>query len=190
MAKIILSTPVTLDGFIEGPHRELDWVVADDDLHDFYADLLANAELIIYGRITYELMVSYWPIASTDPHATPGMLRFAEALNPKPKLVYSTTLQNAGWNTRVEHQILPDEILKLKAEVRGNILLGGGASLAHTFIQHGLIDEIQLVLQPTAIGAGKPLFQGLEQGLKLKYQWNHPFPSGAVALSYLLDRKA
>jgi dihydrofolate reductase len=53
MAKIILSSPVTLDGFIEGPHRELDWVVANDDLHDFYADLLANAELIIYGRITY-----------------------------------------------------------------------------------------------------------------------------------------
>jgi dihydrofolate reductase len=190
MAKVILSMNITLDGFFEGPHHELDWTIADADLHDFYADLLTHANLIIFGRVTYEMMASFWPTASTDPNVPPAMRRFAEALNPMEKMVYSTTLTQAGWNTRVVRQFLPEEFMKIKANTQGVILLGGGASLVHTFINNRLVDEILLVVHPAAIGAGKAFFQDIDHELNLQYQWIKPFPSGAVALSYLLDEKA
>jgi dihydrofolate reductase len=159
MRKVIFSIPITLDGFIEGPHRELDWVIADDELHDFYSDLLNTSDLILYGRVTYELMANYWPIAPDDPTISMGMLRFANTLNPMKKIVFSKTL-------------------------RWFILLGGGASIAKLFIEYGLIDEYQLVVQPVAIGEGTSLFGGIKDMHKLEYLWYRPFQSGAVALCY------
>jgi dihydrofolate reductase len=82
MQKVIFSIPITLDGYIEGPHRELVWVIPDDDLHDFYSDYLATKDLVVYGRVTYKLMANYWPIAPADPSATKSMLRYANTLNP------------------------------------------------------------------------------------------------------------
>lgn len=190
MRKVIFSIPITLDGFIEGPNRELDWVIADDDLHDFYTTLLRNAGIILYGRITYELMASYWPTACNDPHATDGMLNFANALNPLPKVVFSKTLQDVGWNTTVIKSVIPEEINKMKSESGGDIILGGGASLAQTFIQNGLVDEIQLMVQPVVIGAGKALFKGVDGGMKLNFKWSQTFRSGAVALCYQPHGKA
>jgi dihydrofolate reductase len=178
---------VSLDGFFEGPNRELDWSIADDDLHDFYADLLSHADLIIFGRVVYEMMASYWPTASTDPNATLGMRRFAEALNPMAKIVYSTTITHVGWNTRLLWQFLPEEFMQIKASTPGIILLGGGANLVETFIKNRLVDEIQLVVHPVALGAGRALFPRLDQVRTLQFQWIKPFPSGAVALSYLVD---
>jgi dihydrofolate reductase len=189
MRRIIFSIPTTLDGFIEGPHRELDWVIADDDLHEYYASLLKNSSIILYGRVTYELMISYWPTASNDPNATKSMVNFANALNPLPKIVFSKTLQHVGWNTTVQQAVVPEEINRMKSEPGGNIILGGGAVLAQTFIKNKLVDEIQLMVQPVAIGAGKALFQGIEGGMKLKYLRSQTFQSGAVALCYQPDGK-
>jgi dihydrofolate reductase len=189
MRKVIFSIPITIDGFIEGPQGELEWVLADDDLHDFYATLLGNAGIILYGRVTYELMTSYWPTACNDPYATDGMLNFANVLNPLPKIVFSKTLQRVGWNTIVMNEVIPEEINKMKSDPGGDIILGGGASLAQTFIQNGLVDEIQLLVQPVAIGAGMALFKGIDGGLKLNYKWSRTFQSGAVALCYQPDGK-
>ena len=186
MRKIIFSIPITLDGFIEGPNRELDWVIADDDLHDFYSNLLEKADLILFGRITYELMLGYWPTAPTDPGITPAMLRYAETVNPMKKIVYSKTLKKVDWNAQLQEAFLPEEILNLKNQPGRDILLGGGATLAGLFIQHGLVDEYQLVVQPVAIGKGKALFRNQDQ-LKLDYSWSRPFPSGAIALCYHPD---
>jgi dihydrofolate reductase len=189
MGRIILSIPITVDGFIEGPHRELDWVIADDDLHDFYTDLLKKADLILYGRVTYDLMVSYWPTADSDPSVTPAMRRFAATLNPMKKIVFSTSLKNVGWNTQVYDRLIPKDIKKMKTETNSDILLGGGAAITQAFMQHGLVDEYQLMVQPTAIGEGKRLFEGIGQSLKLKYRWSKTFQSGAVALCYQPDGK-
>lgn len=187
MRKIILSIPITLDGYIEGPHRELDWVIADDDLHDFYAHLLQNADLLLFGRVTYELMVGYWPNARSDPSITPGEARFADAINPMPKIVYSKTLEHVGWNTQVIRSADPEEIKKMKAKPGRDILLSGGATLARVFIQNGLVDEYQLMVQPVVIGAGTALFGGIRDMLKLDYLWNKPFNSGAIVLCYRPD---
>jgi dihydrofolate reductase len=187
--KVIFSIPITMDGFIEGPNRELDWVIADNDLHNYYADLLRNAGVILYGRVTYELMVNYWPTATNDHSISEGEVNFANAINPLPKIVYSTTLQHVGWNTMVMKSMIPEDIKKMKTLAGGDILLGGGASLAQTFIRNGLVDEIQLMVEPTVIGKGKALFRGIETGLKLKYLWSKTFQSGAVALCYQPDGK-
>ena len=184
MRKVIFSIPITIDGFIEGPNRELDWVTADDDLHNYYAKLLINAGIILYGRVTYELMVRYWPMATNDPSIPDAMAQFANALNPLPKIVFSNTLQHVSWNTTVMKSVNPDEIKKMKSLPGGDIMLGGGATLAQTFLQNGLVDEIQLMVQPVVLGDGKALFRGIGAGMKMNYMWSQTFPSGAVALCY------
>ena len=189
MRKIIFSIPITLDGFIEGPQRELDWVIADDDLHNYYASLLKNASVILYGRVTYELMASYWPAAHNDPSIPKSMLNFANTLNPLPKIVFSNTLQHVGWNPTVLKAVVPEEIKRLKSQSGGDIMLGGGAALAQTFFQNGLVDEIQLMVQPVVIGAGKALFSGIDRGIKLKYLRSQSFQSGTVVLCYQPDGK-
>jgi dihydrofolate reductase len=189
MGKIIMSIPITLDGFIDGPHRELDWVVADDELHNYYTQLLNHAVMMLYGRVTYQLMASYWPRATTDTTIPDSMLRIAKALDPMRKVVFSKTLNKVGWNTQVKKLLIPEEIKKMKAEANGDILLSGGAAITQAFIAQGLVDEFQLVVQPVAIGEGKSLFGGFRDMLKLNFQWSRPFTSGAVALCYHLDGK-
>jgi dihydrofolate reductase len=189
MRKLIFSMPVTLDGYIEGPHHELDWVIPDEQLHDFYAELLNSADLILYGRVTYELMLGYWPKASADPMITAGELRFAEAINNIPKIVYSTTLQKVDWNTRLFKTFNPVEIQEMKSQVGKDLLLGGGVSLASQFFQHGLVDEYQLVYMPAVIGAGKALFTGIDTSIQMNYRWSRRFSSGAIVLCYQPDGK-
>jgi dihydrofolate reductase len=189
MRKIIFSIPITLDGFIEGPQRELDWVIADDELHDFYTNLLQEADLLIYGRAAYELMANYWPMATADPKATEGMKRFANTLNPMQKIVFSTTLHNAGWNTQIINTFDPEAIQTLKTQPGGTILLSGGATMARSFFEHGLVDEYIPLIQPTAIGSGKALFTGMTSQPKLEFKWSQRLSSGAVALGYRIIRK-
>jgi dihydrofolate reductase len=190
MRRIILSIPITLDGFIEGPNRELDWVIADDELHEFYSQLLQHADTLLYGRVTYELMASYWPTATDDKTIPMGMVHFANTLNPMPKIVFSKTLTKVGWNTQIINSVIPEEIMKMKAGPGRNILLGGGASLVQTFMEIGLVDELQLLIQPVAIGAGKPLFGGINRQVRLDFKWSQPFHSGAVLLCYHLNTRA
>jgi dihydrofolate reductase len=187
MRKIIFSIPVTLDGFIEGPQRELDWVNADDELHDFYTDLLRTGDLVLFGRVTYELMVNYWPMAPTDPKASESMKRFANTLNPLRKLVYSKTLNSVGWNSQVVETFNPKDILELKSQTGKNILLSGGATMAQAFFNNGLVDEYIPVIQPVVIGSGKALFGGLEKSLNLSFLSSQRFRSGAVAIRYKLN---
>ncbi len=189
MRKLIYSINMTMDGYYEGPHHELDWTVPDDELHDFYANLLNSADLVLFGRVIYEMMVNYWPKAPDDPQATPGMRRFAAALNPMKKIVYSSTLRDVGWNTQLRVSFDPDEIRKMKSESGRPILVDGGAAFLRQFIQHGLIDEYQLMVMPVAIGTGTALFKGIEEPIKLKYMWSKQLASGAIALCYQPDEK-
>jgi dihydrofolate reductase len=189
MRKVIFSIPITLDGFIEGPQRELDWVIPDDQLHDFYTNLLQEADLIVYGRVTYELMANYWPVANSDPNATASMKQFANTLNPLRKLVYSKTLKRPGWNTELKQAFDPKEIQELKSRPGKTILLGGGAAMAQTFFNHGLVDEYIPVIHPVVIGHGKALFGGLVKLPLLDFQWIQKFSSSTVAVSYRIDSK-
>jgi dihydrofolate reductase len=129
MRKIIVMMSVSVDGFFEGPDRELDWHLVDDELHGHFNEQLAAMGAFLDGRITYELMAGFWPTADRDPASTPLMAEFAGIWRDMPKIVYSRTLQQADWNTTVVPEVVADEVMALKAQPGGDLVLGRGQPL-------------------------------------------------------------
>src|SRR5437879_3675931 len=140
MRKVVLWLSISLDGFIEGPNRELDWHLVDDELLTHVNEVLGGMGAFLNGRVTYELMAGYWPTADTDPSATAPMVEFARIWRDMPKVVYSRTLERAEWNATVVRDVVPEEVMELKAQPGGDLVLGG-ADLAAAFLRHDLIDE-------------------------------------------------
>ena len=179
MRKLVYAINVTLDGFAN--HEA---AVADDELHEFYTGLLREADAVIYGRVIYELMASYWPFAADNPSSTPSEIEFANELNAIPKIVFSKTLAGVEWNNaRLSKANAVEEVLKLKGQP-GKDLLIGGLSLASTFVNFGLIDEYWFLIQPIVLGSGKPLFKDLHKKVPLKLIETKTFKSGVVVLHY------
>ena len=112
--KIILMMSVSIDGFIEGPNREIDWHMVDDELHSHFNEQLRAMGAFLDGRVMYELMASFWPTADADPSSTPPMVEFARIWRDMPKFVFSRTLERADWNTTIVREVVPEEIQKLK----------------------------------------------------------------------------
>ncbi|MEW2517970.1 dihydrofolate reductase family protein [Actinacidiphila alni] len=160
MRKVIMSMSVSLDGFMEGPDREIDWHRVDAELHQHFNDELAGAGAFINGRVTHELMAGFWPTADEDPEADPRMAEFAGIWRGMPKIVYSRTLDPAAhtaWHTTVKREIDPDEIRALLAEPGGDLVVGG-AEVSGAFRDLGLIDEYRIYVHPVLIGRGTPCF--------------------------------
>jgi len=176
---------VSLDGFIEGPNREIDWHVVDDELHWHFNDELRHAGAFLDGRVTWELMARFWPTADADPAAPAPVVDFARIWRGTPKVVYSRTLQRAGWNTTIAREVVPADIAALKTEVSGDLFLGG-ADLAATFLRHGLVDELRLYVHPVLIGTGTPLFPAAVAPTRLRLVETRAFTGGVVMVRYLL----
>ena len=159
---------VSLDGFIEGPNRELDWFEDGDPHFERYCDEMIDAVgLALYGRRSYELMLGYWPNAEKNPRSAQD-LAFARKMNALPKVVLSRTLKQADWsNTRLLEGDVATEIRKLKEQPGKPIVAWAGAGLVATLAKHGLIDEYRLLVQPVVLGEGTPLFRGEKQKLSL-----------------------
>src|SRR5438874_5896566 len=183
MRKIVLMMSISLDGFIEGPNRELDWHLVDDELHSYFNDQLRDMGAFLYGRVNYELMAGFWPTADEDPASTGPMVEFARIWRDMPKIVFSTTLEGAGWNSTVLRDVVPEEINELKAQPGGDLALGG-ADLAATFMRHDLIDEYRLYVHPVAIGEGTPLFPQSDVRIDLRLVESRIFGNGVVLLRY------
>jgi dihydrofolate reductase len=183
MRKVILMMSVSLDGFIEGPDRELDWHMVDDELHSHFNEQLRGMGAFLHGRVTYELMAGFWPTADTDPSSTGPMVEFAAIWRDMPKLVFSRTLERAGWNTTVVRDVVPQEVITLKAQPGGDMVLGG-ADLAASFMRHDLIDEYRLYVHPVVIGRGKPLFPPGDAKVVLRLAQTRTFGTGVVLLRY------
>lgn len=183
MRKIIFMMSVSLDGFFEGPDRELDWQIVDDELHTHFNEELAKMSAFLDGRVTYELMAGYWPTADQDPSGTRPVKEFAKIWREMPKIVYSRTLETAQWNTTIARDVVVDEIEKLKAQPGGDMVIGG-ADLAATFMRHNLIDEYRIYVHPVVIGQGQPLFPPSETVVPLKLEQTRSFGSGVVLLRY------
>lgn len=183
MRKIILMMQVSLDGFFEGPHREIDWHMIDDELHRHFNEQLRTMGAFLHGRVTYELMAGVWPTAETDPSSTAPMIEFARIWLDMPKLVFSRTLERADWNTTVVREVVPREIMELKAQPGGDMVVGG-ADLAADFQRHGLIDEYRIYVHPVVIGAGHPLFKPSEARMQLRLVESRTFGNGVVLLRY------
>jgi dihydrofolate reductase len=191
MRKIIMMMSVSLDGFIEGPDRELDWHLVDEELHRHFNDELAVMGAFLGGRVTYELMADFWPTADQDPSNTETEAEFARIWRDMPKIVYSRTLDHADWNTTIVRAVVVDEVMALKAEPGGDLMLGG-ADLAESFRRHDLIDEYRIYVHPVVIGRGKPLFapsesasaSGSESRMNLRLAEARTFGNGVVLLRY------
>ena len=179
MRKIIFAINVTIDGFAD--HEA---VIADDELHDFYTDLLSTVDIVLFGRKTYELLESLWPIAHQDARSTKSMLRFADKINSIQKIVFSNTLNEVRWNnTSLMKENMIEEILKLKNQ-QGNNLSIGGLSIESTLTELGLINDYFFVVQPIILGKGKQLFEDLKDRVDLKLIDTKNFSSGVVAKHY------
>jgi dihydrofolate reductase len=115
MSKIVMMMSVSVDGYFAGPEGELDWHLVDDELHAHFNELLRGMAAFLGGRVTYELMAGFWPTADEDPASTATMAEFARIWREMPKIVYSRTLQHAGWNTTVVRDVVPAEVRRLAA---------------------------------------------------------------------------
>jgi len=183
MRKIVLSMSVSLDGFIEGPERQIDWHQVDDELHQHLNDQLKTMGAFLSGRVTHELMAAFWPTADADPSLSGPMAEFAGIWREMPKVVFSRSLERADWNTRIMRDVVPEEIMALKAEPGGDLALGG-AGLAAAFMAHDLIDEYRVYVHPVLIGRGKPLFPNTDARTPLRLAGTRSFGNGVVLLHY------
>ncbi len=174
---------VSLDGFIEDAGHTLNWVVIDEELHTFANDEARETGVFLYGRRLYENMAAYWPTADADPSAPQYMLDFAQIWKAKPKVVFSKTLTRVDWNSRLVKDDVGREITKLKAQP-GEDLSVGGASLAATCIELGLVDEYRLIVHPVVLGRGKPFWPPLSKPIGLRLLVTRTFGTGVVYLRY------
>ena len=182
MRKLIYSINLTLDGGCDHTNG-----VPDDDVFEYGTQLVRGADLLVFGRKTYQLMVPYWPDIAKNPSETKEDREFADAFVSKPKIVFSQTLKSAeDKNTTLVRTNLRDEIVRLKHE-EGKYILVGGVSIPSQLIELGLVDEYRFVIMPIIAGAGRRLLEdiSLQQKLRLKLVESRVFNSGFVALHYV-----
>jgi dihydrofolate reductase len=182
--KIILLEHVSLDGFLAGPKGEMDWIHVDDELWQHVHPLTDEADAVIWGRHTYQMMKSYWPKAADLPGASQHDIHHGRWVNAATKIVFSNSLQKPDWaNTRVVKGVTPT-VTALKQEPGKNILLIGSASVARSFISLGLIDEYRLTINPVLLGAGIALFPTEKSRANLKLVSSKALASGVLAVHY------
>ena len=184
MRKVIYSPMVSLDGFVEGPNRELDWGIVDEELHTYINDQQREIDTYLFGRRMYEVMV-YWDTAEADPSNPEYALEFARIWKNTHKIVFSKTLAQVQCNATLSKGNIVEEIARLKTEP-GKDMSVGGASIASTLMGLGLIDEYWLYVQPVILGSGRPMFPALSSKINLRLLETRTFNSGVVLLRYQL----
>ncbi|MEV0647922.1 dihydrofolate reductase family protein [Phytomonospora sp. NPDC050363] len=183
MRKVVYFVHQSADGFIEGPAGEFDWPTMGRELSDYSHELTDRADVFMYGRLVWDMMSSYWPSAETisdDPHD----LRFAPVWRKTPKIVFSNTLTEADWNTRVIGGDIGARLAELKKEEGGELLLMGGSKLASKLTELGLIDEYHVVVHPVLLGGGKPVFAPADSRVRLRLVETRAFDGTTVLLRY------
>jgi len=177
--KLIMWNMVTLDGFFEGPKPwEIDWheLVWGEELEQMSIEQTGSADLLLFGRRTYQGMAQHWPTATGE---------VADIMNSIPKVVFSRTLDQAGWNnTRLVNSDAEGEVARLKRQSGKNMLIFGSADLSASLSQAGLIDEFRLGVVPVVLGGGNPLFKPAPDRLPMKLLEARPLKTGCVILRY------
>ena len=183
MRKVIAAINMTLDGSYDHTAG-----IADDEIHQHYADLLSNADSILYGRITYQLM-EYWRTVLENPSNEKSMNDFAVAIDKIPKIVFSHTLENVDWESaKLANQAIEEVVLALKQQPGKDILVGS-RSLIIQLMKLNLVDELQLCIHPVVAGVGMPLFEDIKDRTVLKLIKTKTFGGGAVTLYYGRDQR-
>jgi dihydrofolate reductase len=182
MRKLIYAINLTLDGGCDHTNG-----VPDEEMFEYHTHLVRGADLLVFGRKTYQLMVPYWPDVAKNPSETKEDREFAKTFVSKDKIVFSQSLKSAeDKNTTIVRTNLRDEIVRLKHQ-QGNYILAGGVDIPSQLIALGLVDEYRFVIMPIIAGAGRRLLEGisLQEKLRLKLVESKIFKSGFVALHYI-----
>ena len=181
MRKVVFAINITTDGYCN--HTDM---IADDEVHEYHARLLRNANLLLFGRITYQLMVPYWPDVAKNKSETEATNEFARVFDSLDKVVFSTTLKHVeGNNARLLRADVAEEVLALKQQPGKDISIGS-LSIASQLSDRGLIDEYRFVIHPVVAGKGPRLFETVkpQDRLQLDFIGSQTFQSGIVALHY------
>jgi len=182
MRKLVVFNHVTLDGYFVDMNGDMSWAHKNDAEWKTFAEGNAKGDgPLLFGRITYELMASYWP----TPLASKNDPVLAERMNNLPKVVFSRTLDKASWNnTKLVKGDMAAEIRKMKKEPGEGMAILGSGSIVSQLAQEGLIDEYQIVVNPIVLGKGRTMFDGIKKKLTLKLTTTRAFGNGNVFLCY------
>jgi dihydrofolate reductase len=185
MRKVISFMHVSLDGFVSGPHEEMSWVIMDDEIFRDAIGLASATDMALYGRVTYQMMESYWPTVRTNPSSSGLELYHAEWVENINKIVFSKTLERAQWNnTRLIKNNIAEEVTQLKQGPGGNMMIFGSPGLTHSFMRWDLIDEYKFNINPVILGNGIPLFENVAHRISLQLLSEKKFKSGVIGLHY------
>jgi len=179
MRKIFVSNIVSVDGYFEDAGKGISWFALDEEFFAYSRDMITSVDLILFGRVTYDVMVAFWPNAqSEDPVVT-------ERMNNLPKIVFSRALPAADWNnTTLLREIDAEEIIKLKRQPGKDIVILGSGQIVSALAQLGLIDEYVLIVIPVILGSGTPLFKGVHDRINLQLAQTKILSSGTAILHY------
>ena len=182
MPKLVVFNSVTVDGYFAGENGDISWAHRPQDDAEWNSFVSENAQgegLLLFGRITYEMMAGFWPTEQ----ARRNMPVVAEGMNNMPKVVFSRTMEKATWNnTKLLKGDLAAEVRKLKQE--GNIAVLGSGSIVAQLTQEALVDEYQVVVVPVVLGKGRTMFEGVTRNVDLKHTKTRTFDNGNVVLYY------
>jgi dihydrofolate reductase len=185
MRQLISFMHTSLDGFVAGPNGEMNWIKVDEELFDFVGTMTEQSDTALYGRVTYEMMQSYWPTAGDEPNASKHDKEHSAWYNKVAKVVLSRTINETGLqNTKVIGDQLSENINKIKQQDGNNILIFGSPGASQSLLNEGLIDEFWLFVNPIILGQGIPLFKNVTGITKLKLIESRTFTSGVIALHY------
>lgn len=181
MRKLGVFNFISLNGFYKGMNEDISWHVHDAEGNKFSEKSVQGGCILLFGRVTYELMANFWP----TPMAVQNFPVVAKGMNEAEKIVFSNTLKKVDWNnTTIMKGNIAEEIRKMKQTPGKNMTILGSGSILTLFAEHGLIDEFQFMLDPVVIGKGTPVFHNINQMLNLKLVSTRTFKSGIILLVY------
>ena len=183
MRKLLVFNSVTVDGYFTDKNNDMSWAhrQSDPEWDEFVAGNARSGGELLFGRVTYEMMASFWP----TPAAAQQFPEVAAGMNNSPKVVFSRSLDSVSWqNTRLMKGNLADEVRKLKEEPGDHLVIMGSGRIISQLALENVIDEYQLVVNPIVLGAGRTMFEDMKEKLKLKLTSSRAFSNGNVLLCY------
>ncbi len=181
---------ISLDGFITGPNGEMDWITINEEIFDHVGKRISQCDTALYGRVTYQMMEGYWPTAADKPTATKHDIEHSKWYSKAHKVVLSKTMNGTDLtNTTVISDNISDRINEVKQQKGEDILLFGSPTATHSLIHQNLIEGYWLFVNPIILGKGIPLFQDINDKIKLKLLTTRTFNSGVTELSYIVDEE-
>lgn len=181
MRKLVIHMMTTADGYFEGPGHEIDWHDMGADLSDYETELFSEIGILVFGRVTYQLMAGYWG----SPEVVNSNTMVSRKMNELPKIVFSATLREVTWtNSALAKGSLREEIIRLKEQQGGDIAVFGSSNLCESLLREGLVDELRLLISPILLGSGHSLFQNLGARIPLKLVRSRLFGSTNMLLCY------